>query len=314
MTPTPPPSVEIEKSSSPAFVSRRAALKRLGAGVLGVGAMTLLPGELGAQVGRFNGRFILPPKSNAPARDADVLNFALNLEYLEAEYYSYAVSGRGIETFGVGVDGLGRAGMVTVKAGAQVPFATPAIAQYAAEIANDERNHVNFLRTALGGAKVARPAINLRESFSTAAEAAGLGAGFDPFLNENNFLIGSFVFEDVGVTAYKGAARLIDNKDFLEAAAGILAVEAYHAAAIRLLMLQRNLSEAAEAISMLRDVAAGTEADEGIIKDGQPNIVPADANSIAFSRTAREVLNIVYLGKDLTKGGFFPEGLNGRIT
>ena len=290
-------------------------LKKLGAGVLGVGAMSLLPSQANAQFnrGRFSGRGFLPPQSNAPVRDVDVLNFALNLEYLEAEYYSYAVSGLGIESFGVGVDGAGTTGMVTVRSNAQVPFVTPAIAQYAAEIATDERNHVNFLRTALGDAKVARPAINLRESFATAAEVAGLGAGFDPFLNENTFLIGSFVFEDVGVTAYKGAARLIDNKDFLEAAAGILAVEAYHAASIRLLMLQRNLADAAEAISALRDIAAGTEADEGIIKNGEPNIVPADANSIAFSRTAREVLNIVYLGKDLTRGGFFPESLNGRI-
>jgi hypothetical protein len=71
---------------------------------------------------------------------------------------------------------------------------SPAIRNYANEIANDERKHVLFLGSALGSAKVARPKINLRASFTAAARAAGLidnSSTFSPFDNETAFLIGA---------------------------------------------------------------------------------------------------------------------------
>jgi hypothetical protein len=151
--------------------------------------------------------------------DSAILNFALNLEYLEAEFYSYATTGHGLPsslTHGRGNHG-------EVIGGKKVPFRSKFIRECAEEIARDEHEHVAFLRSALGSAKVARPKINIKYSFTQAARAAGLVGprqAFDPYANENNFLLGAYIFEDVGVTAYKGAAPLISNKTYLGAAAG----------------------------------------------------------------------------------------------
>lgn len=257
--------------------------------------------------------------------DADVLNFALNLEYLEAEFYLYAVTGAGLppasRTGTVGTQGV-------VTPGHAVPFSDPLVAQYAREIAADELAHVNFLRTALGAAAVAEPAIDVgfgpTNAFSNAARASGLvgqGVAFDPYLNDENFLLGAFIFEDVGVTAYKGAAPLITNKTFLEAAAGILAVEAYHAAIVRTTLYGKGvatpgLRTSADAISNARDTLdSSSDVDQGISPIGnQSNIVPLDADGLAYSRSTGDVLNIVYLNPAaVTMGGFFPAGVNGAI-
>ena len=137
---------------------------------------------------------------------------------------------------------------------------------------------------------------------------------FDPFASELNFLLGAFIFEDVGVTAYKGGAPLLNNKVVLEAAAGILGVEAYHAGTIRTLLFQGGAFDAAQKISDLRDAADGPgDKDQGLLFAGIANIVPTDENGIAYSRTVQEVLNIVYLGGAAANFGFFPNRLNGML-
>ena len=248
------------------------------------------------------------PNPNPTLTDEDYLNFALNLEYLEASYYLIASTGSGLSAADMGSGG----GPVT--GGSKVPFTSSVQQEYAYEIAQDELNHVRFLRSALGSAAVPMPAIDLVNSFNTAAMAAGIGSSFNPFASFNSFLIGAFVFEDVGVTAYSGAAPLLTNKTYLSAAAGIQAVEAYHAGEIRTLILRSGFTNIgyANQISALRAKLGG--GNETTLS--ATTVVACDpTNAIAFSRTPQQVLNIVYASPDgnLTYGGFFPSGLNGNI-
>jgi hypothetical protein len=286
---------------------RRRFMKSASAAGLGlVGAGLLASAEAGTASASTD--------SSSAISDSAILNFALNLEYLEAEFYSYAVYGYGLPsslTYGKGQRG-------PVEGGHEVPFRSSAIRQFATEIARDEHEHVAFLRSALGSAAVARPEININTAFTAAATAAGLikkGQTFNVYANEDNFLLGAFIFEDVGVTAYKGAAPLISNKTYLGAAAGILAVEAYHAANIRTVLYDRGLASAANAISAARDSLDGpSHDDQGVALNGQANIVPADSNGLAFGRTPGQVLNIVYLTpKVANSGGFYPHGVNGQL-
>lgn len=296
------------KRSAETTVDRRKLLAM--AGVAGVGAAAAMLTTAGAASAAVPA---------AGPSDASILNFALNLEYLEAEFYLRAVTGAGLPasmTTGTGTRG-------EVSGGRAVPFQTATIKKYAQEIAADERAHVALLRTALGSAAVSRPTISLDASFTAAAMAAGLitqGETFDPYANELNFLFAAFIFEDVGVTAYKGAAPFISNKTYLDAAAGLLAVEAYHAGIIRATLYSAGIATptvygSIQKISDARDSLDGTtDIDQGIGTAAVANLVPTDANGLAYSRTTGQVLNVVYLNPGtVTSGGFFPAGVNGGI-
>lgn len=276
---------------------RRNLLRRTGLSALAIGtlAASVTHGATPAKAGAIT--------------DVDILNFALNLEYLEAEFYARAFTGYGLWY----QDTTGPGGPGGVTGGSRVPWVTGSLYEMASEIASDELDHVRFLRSALGAQAVGEPVIDLVNSFNTLAVAAGLGSSFDPFASEQNFLLGSYIFEDVGVTAYAGAAALIQNAAYLTSAATILAVEAYHASEIRVLLYQQGFAQAAQQISALRATLSGADDDQGVTLNNAVNIVPTDSNSLAYTRTTRQVLNIVYGGMNATAGLFFPAGMNGTI-
>lgn len=211
---------------------------------------------------------------NLSQSDINILNFALNLEYLEAEFYLFATTGTGLTS--ADTTGMGTAGATT--GGAAVPFTDSLLQSTAEELAVDELAHVRYLRAALGRKAVAKPAINL----------AALGLGF---ANETEFQIVARAFEDVGVSAYGGAAAAIKSKKILAVAARILATEAYHAGNIRLQVVQ--------------DEIAAPPVDSQDQPPNSTNLFPTDLNGLAIVRTVEQVLAIVR--------PFFPNGLNGRF-
>ena len=149
-----------------------------------------------------------------PANVNAVLNFALTLEYLEAEFYTNIV---------------GSPGFLTASAAARAALT---------KIRDDENKHVIFLKSVLGAAAVPKPTFDF---------TAGNGSGTGPFAgylsNYTVQLAMAQTFEDTGVRAYKGqAANLQSNRTVLTAALNIHSVEGRHAAHIR--QMRRDLNAA----------------------------------------------------------------------
>jgi hypothetical protein len=229
--------------------------------------------------------------------EMDILNFALNLEYLEAEFYTYAVTGKSISSFGVGTKG--RANVTnpttggTTVGGKKVTFSDELTQNMVAQISADERAHVVLLRGALGSSAVAMPNIDL----------SALGFGFG---DQSDFLRAARILEDLGVTAYSGAAGFLKTSDIITAAACLLGAEAEHAAGIR---------------TQIARLKIPTTALDGVDLVPPPSGEARQVFSIKVSdgliatRTAGQVLYLAFGGKaGATQGGFFPTGLNGTIT
>jgi hypothetical protein len=227
---------------------------------------------------------------------ADVVQFALNLEYLEAEFYSVATTGLTLAQQGIAINGSGTAGPTTTRTTYAVNFTSSAAFRVAQNIAADEINHVILLRAALtanGVTPIAKPAINLDALASIGPSLA----------NQQAFLLLARIFEDIGVSAYSGAAGFLAGSPYLGTAARILAVEGEHVGNIRyqsaLLGLPAPTLDGAD----IPPPPAGTN-----------YFSTSSANGLCAVRTPGQVLYLAYGAANATSGGFFPNGVNGAIS
>lgn len=173
-------------------MSRRGAFAGLGAWGKGL-AIASVPVALAALAKSATAQSgPLPPNVEA------VLNFALLLEFLEAEFYV-----RGVES---------------------VPFPGGRSRRVFTIIRDHEVTHVQFLQGALGSQAISKPEFDF---------TAG-GMFPDVFSNYGTFVTLAQGFEDTGVRAYKGqAGRLMPFDFYLTAALTIHSVEARHASKVR---------------------------------------------------------------------------------
>ncbi|HEX8486962.1 MAG TPA: ferritin-like domain-containing protein [Propionibacteriaceae bacterium] len=131
--------------------------------------------------------------ADASTSDLEILNYALTLEYLEAEFYTRGVKGDILN---------GRA------------------RELVEPIRDHEQEHVTVLKQTvkdLGGKAAAKPDFTF---------PAGT------FTSKSKFLTTASAFEELGVTAYHGQVPRIEDADILKAAAAIAGVESRHAAIV----------------------------------------------------------------------------------
>lgn len=190
------------------LLSRRQAIARGAAVSAGVAAglrLASVPVGLAALSRQAFGQ------GGIPTPVIEVLNFALTLEYLEAEFYNIGVAAGGL-----------------IPAQDRTIFTT---------IQGHENDHVAFLLSTLGSAAVSKPTFDF-----TAGNGSGSGPYADVFTNYETFKAVAQAFEDTGVRAYKGQAPALQPYDvYLTAALTIHSVEARHAAEVR--RLRGNFSD-----------------------------------------------------------------------
>lgn len=253
-----------------------------------------------------------------------MLTFAYNLECLEAQFYSCAAFGTPLQT---SITGNGPAPSSCKKANLNSTVAT-----YAAELAREETAHVTYLYNALtaAGAKPVCPAVNIDTAFEAAAEAAFGQSGtplnplFDPYANDVFFLHGSFIFEDLGASAYLGGQSLLQNPTFRQAAGQIGNAESYHSAQIRTLLYQilnttpaygKTVQQITSAITAAVNSLAGSPQLRYELSNQQgASITNVDSNGLVPVATPAQVLKVVTLGASAGNGGgFYPSNLQGNV-
>ncbi len=222
----------------------------------------------------------------------DVLNFALNLEYLEANFYLYASTGSGLSS------SLNGNGSAVQGAPGKLPLDSNTLAVCRA-LAMDEVDHIADLRSAistLGGTPIAQPVINLAANGTITTQA--------------QFIAAARQFTALGGSAYIGSAQLlVSNPSVLTTASQILGAEGQHAGVLNYLAVTQGINSPA--------------IDGQDVPPSATNYITVDpVHALSPLRNTSQVLGVAYRVSTagtvnppggVTMGGFFPNGFNGNV-
>lgn len=263
--------------------------------------------------------------------DIDPIQFAENLEFLEAEFFLHAAFGEGLDQIAPNLTLGGPPPVGAMKANLdEVTW------RIIAEFGYEEVGHLRAIQNTVGG--FPRPLIDLSaHNFARVMDEAfgyHLDPPFDPYIHSLNFLLASYVIPYLGINGYTGTNPIIDGYATKRLLAGLLGVEAGQDAVIRTMLFERmretvppykniTVAEFTDRVSALRNrLGQCGVKDEGLTvptelgAEGRicTNVLSADRDSLSYSRTPAELLRILYLtGREREPGGFFPKGANGRI-
>jgi hypothetical protein len=264
----------IEPEVVQTLVTRRDAIARtskLGAAAL---ATATLPVALAGLARSAYGQ------GNAPTSVVGVLQFALLLENLEAEFYKAVLGTSTVAAFN--------------SAFAPVRATLNATERATLELLRDhEIKHVDFLRAAISGAGATPTTYAPATTFDfTGGNGSGTGP-FAPATVDKAFLLAATqAFEDTGVRAYKGQAGFLLNTRTLQEALRIHSLEAKHAARIR--RMRRALNTGSTSLRY-----SGTVQGDGATASG--GVPAASANVPAASVTAlTNAFALIYAGEGNT--------------
>ncbi|KAJ0979838.1 hypothetical protein J5N97_015312 [Dioscorea zingiberensis] len=262
--------------------------------------------------------------------DVDLLQFALNLEHIEAEWFLFGATGRGLDAVEPELALGGPPPIGARKANLDV-----VTQRYIAEFGYQEVGHLRAIKSTVGG--FPRPLIDLSaHNFATIFDDAfgfHLDPPFDPYRNSLNYLLASYVIPYMGLVGYVGANPNINGFVSKRLLAGLLGVEAGQDAVIRGMLYERafevlkpynyTVAEFTTRISNLRNrLGMCGIKDEGIIvplelgaeRRTWSNVLSANADSLSYRRTPAEILRVVYgTGDEHNPGGFLPKGGSGTI-
>lgn len=278
----------------------------------------------------YSSSLLIASATTQKSSDVDLLEFPLNLEYLEAEFFLFGSLGHGLD---VVAPNLTEGGPSPI--GAKLAKLDILVRDIILQFGLQEVGHLRAIKSTVKG--FPRPLLDLSTANFAKVMNNAIGRSlvppFDPYANSINFLLASYVIPYVGLTGYVGANPMLQNATSKALVAGLLGVESGQDAVIRTLLYERRqelvlpynvtVAEFTNRISTLRNNLGHTGVkDEGLVvprelgAEGRVtgNILSADKDSLSYARTPQEILRIVYgNGDEHVPGGFYPKGARGRI-